>query len=103
MSVPYLWDKHAAESHRGTEADTEAHGDDLVVGAKVNRNKGQPDDTSGVHGKGNILGLIKIGRNITSLQESRRKEGSFKAERRGHTVMKKLERSCVQRRKKDVP
>lgn len=40
MSISYLRDKHAAESHRGTEADTKAHGYDLVVGAKVNRNKG---------------------------------------------------------------
>lgn len=67
MSISYLWDKHAAESHCGTETNTKAHGYDLVVGAKVNRDKGQPDDTGGVHGKGNILRLIKICWDITSL------------------------------------
>lgn len=65
--LSYLGDKHAAESHCGTEADTKAHGYDLVVGAKVNWNKGQPDDTGGVHGEGNVLGLIKISWYITSL------------------------------------
>lgn len=67
VSTSYLWHKHAAESHCGTEADTKTHGYDLVVGAKVNRNKGQPDDTGGVHGKGNIFGLIKISWYITGL------------------------------------
>lgn len=70
--ISYLWDKHATKSHCSTEADTKAHGYDLVIGSKVNRNKGQPDDTSGVHGKGNILGLIKIGGNISSLEEKRK-------------------------------
>lgn len=63
----YLWYKHAAEGHRGAEADTKAHGDDLVVGAKVNRHKGQPDDASGVHGEGDVLGLVEISWNISSL------------------------------------
>jgi len=73
VSMSYLWGKHATESHGGTEADAKAHGYDLVVGAKVNRNKGQPDDARGVHGKGNILGLIKISRNISSLKRKTEK------------------------------
>lgn len=64
---PYLGYKHAAQSHRGTEADTEAHSDNFVVGAKVDRYKGQPDDAGGVHGKGNVLSLIEIGWDIAGL------------------------------------
>lgn len=64
---PYLGHKHAAQCHSRTEADTEAHRYDFVVGTKVDRYKGQPDDASGVHGKGNVLSLIEIGRDITGL------------------------------------
>lgn len=65
--MSHLWDKHAAECDCSTEADTKTHGYDLVVGAKVNRDKGQPDNTSCIHGESNILGLVKISWNITSL------------------------------------
>lgn len=65
--VSNLWGKHTAESHCGTETDTKTHGYDLVIRAKVNRYKGQPDDTGGVHGEGNILGLVEISWNVASL------------------------------------
>lgn len=65
----YLGHEHAAQCHRGTETDTEAHGDNLVVGTKVNGNKGQPDDAGGVHGKSNVLSLIEISWDIAGLEE----------------------------------
>lgn len=68
FSQPYLGHKHTAQRHGCTEADTEAHRDDFVVGTKVDGYKGQPDDTGGVHGKGNVLSLIEIGRDISGLQ-----------------------------------
>lgn len=65
----YLGYEHAAQSHSGTEADTEAHGDNFVVGTKVDGYKGQPDDTGGVHGKGNVLSLIEISWDVAGLGE----------------------------------
>lgn len=65
----YLGYEHAAQSHSGTEADTEAHGDDFVVGTKVDGYKGQPDNTGGVHGKGNVLCLVEISRDVACLGE----------------------------------
>lgn len=73
MIVSYLRDKHAAESHRCTETYTKAHSDDLIIRAKVNGYKGQPDDTSGVHGKGNVLGLIEVSWHISSLLKKKTK------------------------------
>lgn len=64
---PYLGHKHAAQCHSRTEANTEAHRDDFVVGTEVDGYKSQPDDTGGVHGKGNVLSLIEIGRDIAGL------------------------------------
>ncbi len=60
--------EHAAQSHSGAQADGEAHGDGLVVGAEVNGHKGQPDDAGGVHGEGDVLCFIKIGWNIARLE-----------------------------------
>lgn len=70
----YLGNKHTAESHRGTEADTKAHGYDFIVWTKVNGNKGQPDYAGCIHGKGNILGLIKISWYVTSLWKKNKNE-----------------------------
>lgn len=67
MLVSYFRDKHAAESHCGTEAHAKAHSYDLVIRAEVNGHKGQPDNTGGVHGKGNVLGLIEISWHVASL------------------------------------
>lgn len=64
---PYLGYEHAAQRHRGAEAYTEAHGDNFVVGAKVDGYKRQPDDTGGVHGKSNVLSLVEISWDIASL------------------------------------
>lgn len=73
---PYLGYKHAAQSHGGTEADTEAHGDNFVVGPKVDGYKGQPDNTGGVHGEGNVLSLIEISWDVAGLEErDKRKRG----------------------------
>lgn len=69
--------KHAAEGHRGTEADTEAHGDYFVVGAKVDWYKRQPYNTGGVHGECNVLGLVKICRNIASLRKEKERKTSI--------------------------
>lgn len=74
FSQPYLRHKHAAQCHGRTEADTEAHRDDFVVGTKVDWYKGQPDDTGGVHGKGNVLSLIEIGRDVAGLYERENKK-----------------------------
>lgn len=71
---PYLGYKHAAQGHSRTEADTEAHRDDLVVGAEVDGYEGQPDDAGGIHGKGYVLGLIEIGRDIAGLPKKFTKE-----------------------------
>lgn len=65
----YLGCKHTAKGHSSAEADTEAHGDDFVIGAKVDGNEGQPDNAGGVHGEGNVLRLIEISRNVTGLEE----------------------------------
>lgn len=66
---PYLGYEHTAKGHSGTEADTEAHGDNFVVGAKVDGYKGQPDNAGGVHGKGNVLSLIEISWDVAGLEE----------------------------------
>lgn len=71
---PYLGNKHTAQSHSGTEADTEAHGDNLVVGTKVDGYKCQPDNTCGVHGKGNVFSLIEISWNVAGLKRQREQE-----------------------------
>ncbi len=63
-----FWREHAAESHRHTEAHGERCGDDLVVGAEVDRHKGQPDNTGGVHGEGDVLGLVEVGRDVASFK-----------------------------------
>lgn len=65
---PYLGYEHAAKSHSGTEADAEAHGDNFVVGTKVDGYKGQPDNTGSVHGKGNVLSLIEISWDVAGLR-----------------------------------
>lgn len=77
FKMPHLGHKHAAESHRGTEADAEAHGDYFVVGAKVDGNKRQPYNTGGVHGECNVLGLVKIGRNIAGLRKEKKGKTSI--------------------------
>lgn len=64
----HFWREHAAESHRHAETHREGRGDDLVVGAEVNRHKGQPDNTGGVHGEGNVLCLVEVGRDIASFK-----------------------------------
>lgn len=69
--VSYFRDKHAAEGHRGAKTHAKTHGYDLIIGAEVNGHKGQPDNTGGVHGKGNILGLIEISWHVTSLWEKK--------------------------------
>lgn len=64
----HLGHEHAAERHRGAEADGEAHGDDLVVAAEVDGHKGQPNDAGGVHREGDVLGLVKVRRNVSGLE-----------------------------------
>ena len=66
---PYLGYEHAAQRHSGTEADTEAHGDNFVVRAKVDGYEGQPYNTGGVHGKGNVLSLVEISWDVAGLGE----------------------------------
>lgn len=67
----YLGYEHAAQSHSGTEADTEAHGDNFVVGAEVDGYKGQPDNTGGVHGEGNVLSLVEISWDVAGLRRGK--------------------------------
>lgn len=64
----YLRREHAPQCHRYTQADREGCGYDLVVGAKIDGHKGQPDDAGSVHCKGNIFSLIKIGRDVPRLE-----------------------------------
>lgn len=64
----HFWREHTAESHRHTETHGEGRGDDLVVGAKVNRHKGQPDNTGSVHGEGDVLGLVEVGRDVAGFK-----------------------------------
>lgn len=72
---PYLGYEHTAQSHSGAQADTEAHGDDFVVGTKVDGYKGQPDYTCGVHGEGDVLCLIEISRDVAGLGVRERESG----------------------------
>ena len=67
----HLGGEHAAQRHGGAEADAEAHGDDLVVGAEVDGHEGQPDDAGGVHSEGDVLGLVEVGRNVAGLRGER--------------------------------
>ena len=64
----HLRSEHTPQGHCHTQAHCKTGGDDLVVAPKIDRHKGQPDDTSGVHGECNVLGLIEIGRHIASLE-----------------------------------
>lgn len=64
----HLGCEHAAQSHRDTQADGEGRGDDLVVGAKIDGYEGQPDDARGVHRKGNVFGLVEVGRDVACLE-----------------------------------
>ena len=86
FSQSYLGHKHAAQCHSCTEADTEAHRDDFVVGTKVDGYKGQPDNTGGVHGKGNVLSFIEIGRDIAGLYERENKNSENVCSCRNCTV-----------------
>lgn len=64
----HLRSEHAPQSHCHAQAHCETGGDDLVVAPKIDGHEGQPDDTSGVHGECNVLGLIEIGGHIASLE-----------------------------------
>lgn len=64
----HLRSEHAPQGHCHTQAHCKTSGDDLVVAPKIDRHKRQPDDTSGIHGECNVLGLIEIGRHIASLE-----------------------------------
>lgn len=64
----HLRHKHAAQCHRGTEADREAHGDDFIVAAKVDWHKGQPYNAGGVHCEGDILGLVEVSWDVSGLE-----------------------------------
>jgi len=64
----HLRGEHAAQSHRHAEAHGERRGDDLVVAAEVDGHKRQPDDARGVHGEGDVLGLVEIRRDVAGLE-----------------------------------
>ena len=64
----HLGHEHAAQRHRGAQAHREAHGDDLVVAAEVDWHEGQPDDAGGIHGEGDVLGLVEVGRHVARLE-----------------------------------
>lgn len=64
----HLWSEHAPQSYSHAEAHREGRSDDFVVAAKVDWHKRQPDYTCGVHGEGNIFGLIEICRDVAGLK-----------------------------------
>lgn len=64
----HLRREHAAQGYSHTEAHGEGRGDDLVVAAKVDRHKRQPDDARGVHGEGDVFGFVEICGNVAGLK-----------------------------------
>lgn len=64
----HLWCEHTAQGYGHTEAYGEGCCYDLVVAAKVDWHKRQPDYTCGVHGEGDVFGFIEICRNIAGLK-----------------------------------
>lgn len=64
----HLRSEHAPQSHCHAQAHCETGGDDLVVAPEIDGHKGQPDDTGGVHGECNVLGLVEIGGHVASLE-----------------------------------
>lgn len=64
----HLWGEHTAQGHSHAQAHGERRGDDLVVAAEVDGHKRQPDYTRGVHGEGDVFGLVEIGRNVAGLE-----------------------------------
>ena len=83
----YLRREHAAQRHGDTQADGEGGGDDLVVGAKVDGHEGQPDDAGGVHGEGDVLGLVEVSRHVARLEgvvRAAEDEQAVVSERRHH-------------------
>lgn len=64
----HLWCKHTTQSYSHTEAHWEGCSYDLVVAAKVDWHKRQPDDTCGIHGEGNVFGFVEVCRDIASFE-----------------------------------
>lgn len=64
----YLWCEHTTQSYSHTEAHREGCGNDLVVAAKVDGHKRQPDNTGGVHGEGNVFSFVEVCRDVASLE-----------------------------------
>lgn len=84
----HLGSEHAPQGHRYTEAHCKAGSNDLVVAPKVNGHKSQPNDAGGVHGEGDIFGLIEVGGHIAGLEGivgTAHDEESIVAQRGHHT------------------
>lgn len=64
----HLWGEHTAQSNSHAEADREGRGDDLVVAAKVDWHKRQPYYARGVHGEGDVFGLVEICGDVAGLE-----------------------------------
>lgn len=64
----HLWCEHTAQGYSHTEAHGEGRCDDLVVATKVDWHKRQPDYARGVHGEGDVFGLVEICRNVAGLE-----------------------------------
>ena len=64
----HLGGEHAPQGHRYTEAHCKAGSNDLVVAPKVNGHESQPDDAGGIHGEGNVLGLVEVGGHVAGLE-----------------------------------
>ena len=62
-----FWHEKKEQGDRGAEADAQGHGQDFLVTAKVDWQKGQPDHARRVHAEPDKLGLVEILRQIASL------------------------------------
>ena len=67
-----LWHEKKEQGDRGAEADAQGHGQDFLVTAKVDWQKGQPDHARRVHAEPDKLGLVKILRQIAGLDRVHR-------------------------------
>lgn len=64
----HFWREHATQSYGHAEAYGKGRGDDLVVAAKVDRHKCEPDYAGGVHGEGDVLGFVEVGGNVAGFE-----------------------------------
>lgn len=64
----HLGREHAAQGHGHAQAHREGGRDDFVVAAEVDGHKRQPDDARGVHGEGDVFGLVEVCGNVAGLE-----------------------------------